>query len=282
MKKATLPDLIVIGAPKSATTSLHYYLGLHPQIFMSREKELDFFIVEGSWNRGIEWYRSNFDGSVEICGESSPKYSNFLLYAGVAERMRRILPAARLIYVVRDPIERMISQYVHTIAEGLETRPLSEALSNPDKENSYIGFSKYYMQLSEYLQYYPASAIFIVDSCELLNDRAGALKRIFQFLGVDENFHSSEFNILLNTSAEKRRKTGLALSIKENMEKEFFKRFPLEWRRKIGKLVYYPLSKKMEKPSLDDETLEKIKDRLRDDVEKFRKFTGNDFEHWDI
>lgn len=61
MKRAQLPNLIIIGAQKSATTSLHYYLNLHPQIAMSREKELDFFIEEHNWHKGTEWYESQFD-----------------------------------------------------------------------------------------------------------------------------------------------------------------------------------------------------------------------------
>jgi hypothetical protein len=59
----TLPNLIIIGAMKGGTTSLHYYLNLHPQIWMSREKELYFFVSERNWNKGIEWYKSNFTGN---------------------------------------------------------------------------------------------------------------------------------------------------------------------------------------------------------------------------
>jgi hypothetical protein len=67
-----LPNLIIIGAMKCATTSLHYYLNLHPEILMSEEKQLDFFISELNWNKGIEWYESNFTDKAKIYGETSP------------------------------------------------------------------------------------------------------------------------------------------------------------------------------------------------------------------
>jgi hypothetical protein len=76
-----LPNFIVIGAAKRGTTSLHYYLSLHPEIFMSRVKEARFFGDErdsiGRWNRGLDWYNSLFQTTLPICGESSPAYTTW-------------------------------------------------------------------------------------------------------------------------------------------------------------------------------------------------------------
>lgn len=119
-KDDMLPNLIVIGAHKCATTSLHYYLGLHPQISMSREKELNFFIKERNWYKGIEWYKSNFTTKAMIYGESSPNYTNYPFFMGVPERMCSVVPEAKLIYIVRDPIDRVISHYVHNYANSHE------------------------------------------------------------------------------------------------------------------------------------------------------------------
>ena len=89
-----LPNLIVIGAAKCGTTSLHEYLDAHPEIAMSREKELYFFIEEKNWNKGLAWYESNFDPHARVRGESSPGYTVFPLYQGVPERMAAIVPNA--------------------------------------------------------------------------------------------------------------------------------------------------------------------------------------------
>ena len=108
-----LPNLIVIGAAKCGTTSLHAYLDEHPEIAMSREKELHFFVDRKNWGRGIEWYEAQFDASAPVRGESSPGYSAYPLYEGVAERMARVVPDAKLVYLVRDPVERVVSHYTH-------------------------------------------------------------------------------------------------------------------------------------------------------------------------
>src|SRR3712207_3099155 len=105
---------------KCATTSLHYYLNLHPQISMSEKKELDFFVREKHWDKGVEWYKSNFHGNGEtkIYGEASPNYTLHPIFSGVPERMYSVVPEAKLIYVVRDPIDRMISHYIHEYTKG--------------------------------------------------------------------------------------------------------------------------------------------------------------------
>ncbi len=72
-----LPNLIVIGAQKCGTTSLHDYLGRHPEIRMSAEKELNFFQLERNWHRGVHWYEKQFPGGTAIRGETSPGYTYF-------------------------------------------------------------------------------------------------------------------------------------------------------------------------------------------------------------
>ncbi len=84
-----LPNLIVIGGLKCGTTSLHHYLNLHPEIGMSRPKELNFFVEELNWELGADWYRGHFPADVAVRGETSPHYTNRPRFEGVAERMRR-------------------------------------------------------------------------------------------------------------------------------------------------------------------------------------------------
>src|SRR5437016_1007207 len=109
-----MPSFIVIGAQKAGTTSLDSYLRTHPQVAMSSVKETNFFVEERAWGKGRRWYEGLFDaaGTATAVGEASPTYSMFPLFAGVPERMARLLPEARLIYLVRDPIERIRSAYI--------------------------------------------------------------------------------------------------------------------------------------------------------------------------
>ena len=88
-RHAALPNLIIIGGLKCGTTSIHHYLGLHPEINMSKPKELNFFVTELNWDLGLDWYRGRFDDRFEVRGESSPHYTNLPYFTGVPERIHR-------------------------------------------------------------------------------------------------------------------------------------------------------------------------------------------------
>jgi co-chaperonin GroES (HSP10) len=169
-RRGALPNLVVIGGLKCGTTSLHHYLNLHPQIAMSRPKELNFFVAELNWDLGGEWYASHFDPAAPVRGETSPHYTNLPRFDGVAERMRAVLGTrARLIYLVRHPIDRMLSHYLHNVGGGYEERPLDEALD--DVESAYLARSCYAMQLEPYLAELGHERIAIVTREELKSVR---------------------------------------------------------------------------------------------------------------
>ena len=127
-----LPNLVIIGAMKCGTTSLHYYLDQHPDISMSAKKETNFFTPRG-FDKGVEWYEQQFTGGTRICGEASPNYSYFDRFPGVPERMHSVIPEPRIIYMVRNPIRRILSQYVHECSAGRETKSLGDAVHTASK-----------------------------------------------------------------------------------------------------------------------------------------------------
>lgn len=198
-----LPDLIVIGAQKCGTTSLHHYLAAHPEISMSRPKELDYFVAEHNWGRGRAWYESHFECDTVIRGESSPSYTNFPEYRGVAERMARLVPNAKLVYLVGDPIRRIVSHYIHHYAVGGTRLPIDEAVGDPE-DSVFVAHSLYHRQLARYLRVFPASSILAVAQEDLLEDRRATLARVFGFLGVSASFTSPAFERLHHRSAPKR------------------------------------------------------------------------------
>src|SRR5918992_1234170 len=117
-----LPNFLIIGAAKAGTTSLWAYLREHPQVFMAEPKELHFFVAASNWKRGLGWYESHFDrakGSVAV-GEACGAYSRFPTHRGVPARIAGVVPDARLIYLVRHPIDRMVSNYVLNVRLGVE------------------------------------------------------------------------------------------------------------------------------------------------------------------
>jgi hypothetical protein len=280
-----LPNLIIIGGMKCGTTSLHYYLGLHPEISMSRQKEVNFFIREANWDRGIGWYESHFTGEAKVYGESSPQYTNYPFYGGVPERMASVVPQAKLIYMVRDPVERIVSHYVHNRADGRERRPISEVVGDPN--GSYLRRSKYYMQLSQYLNCFPERNIMVVTQEELHARRAETLRSLFQFLEVDATFHSEAFSRMRNTAADKHRKSSLGEFVARAGASKIAGVLPEVLVRKTSYILFSsklrrfsPLSEKVEKPVLDEYLREKLCEQLREDADRLRAFTGRRFEDW--
>ena len=215
-----LPNLVVIGAMKAGTSALHRYLGMHPQIAMSTPKELNFFFGQrpasgerawagqeateegrngsaGNWYRGREWYARHWPAASDVRGESSPGYTS-PSFPEVASRMAGVIPSTRLVFVVRDPIDRAVSQYRHHQSDGSEVRPLEEALLDP--RSQYLSRGCYYERLMPFLQRFGRRQIAIAAHEELLVDRRATLRRLFGWLGVDGDFWSSDLGHELHWS----------------------------------------------------------------------------------
>jgi hypothetical protein len=277
-RDGTLPNLIIIGAMKGGTTSLHYYLSLHPQISMSREKELNFFVRECNWDKGVEWYKSNFTGRAQVYGEASPLYTNYPTFRGVPERMHSVVPQAKLIYILRDPVERLVSHYAHYYAEGRETRPIAEALA--DFSCPYICRSQYAMQLELYLEYYPPSSILIITQEDLLRRRRATLREVFRFLNVDDSFHSLRFAITKHKTRDKRRlsRTGELLTRMPGLVT--LKRLAPDVHWHLERWLCFPFSHKVERPVLGEPLRQALIDYLRGDVNRLRAYSGRDYGDW--
>jgi hypothetical protein len=280
---ATLPNLIVIGAMKAGTTSLHYYLGLHPEISMSRVKEPNFFVDELGWKRGFDWYASQFS-ALPVRGESSTSYTKAPRYAGVPERMHGVVPDARLVYVVRDPIARIVSHYVHEFAAGREHRPISEALA-PEavRDSAYLTFSSYAMQLERYLGWYDESRVLVVESEALRDRRRETLAAVFSFAGADAGFWCPEYDAELGVAEERVRRSATAyalLAISKRVPGPVRSALP-SWARPV-KAYAARSARPIGRPELDTRIRDGLADLLADDVERLRALTGRKLERWTV
>lgn len=281
-KEGVLPNLIIMGAQKCGTTSLHYYLSLHPDISMSHEKELNFFIPEMNWPRGVDWYKAQFRGAADIRGEASPNYTMYPLVSGVPERMHAVVPEAKLIYIVRHPLERIISHYMQAYATGFENRSLSEALADFTGANRYVCRSQYYMQLTQFLPFFPRSRILLLTAEELLSHRRDTLKRVFRFLHVDDTLDSAKFDNVRHKSDERRCKTKAGLWLSHLIESFGLQRLSPDLAWQLDRLLCLPFSHPMERPSLDGQLRQELTAYLKEDVDRLKAFAGHSFEVWAI
>jgi hypothetical protein len=176
------PDFIVIGAMKSATTTLHEQLARQPGLFMSRPKEPNFFSDDAIYANGLDWYASLFRDArdEELCGESSTHYTKLPTYPRTVERMKRALPDVKLIYVMRHPIDRLISHYVHELTTGNLSANLSEAI---DEMPELVDYGRYSMQLMPYLDAFGAENVLPIFFRRLVFHPQEEFERIGRFIG---------------------------------------------------------------------------------------------------
>jgi hypothetical protein len=286
-----LPTFIIIGAAKAGTTSLHYYLDLHPEIQMSAVKETHFFAgppngqpYELGQIESLEAYEELFDPAVPVRGEASPSYANDPIRAGVPARIKELVPEAKIIYLVRDPVARTVSHYRHRVSVSGERRSLREVLDTCP-EPSQLGetcMSLYASQLESYLRCFPPESILVVDQADLLADRDAVLRDVFAFLSVDATFTSRHFSAEKLKSSDRRtypsgynRFVRLAVAPTVRWVPPHIRH---STRRKVERYLFPPLAE----PALDEDMRAKLEQLYGDEVERLRALTGKDFATWSI
>lgn len=191
----TLPNFLIIGAQRSGTTSLARYLETHPEVFMASEKEVHFFDRHRS--EGINWYRKQFSSaSLPAIGEATPEY---MYETGIPTEMAKVVPRARLIATLRNPVDRAYSEYWFVRGRGYESLSFADAVAaEPDRlaqgashergRYAYLDRGRYFTQLTRVLAHYPRSQLRLVLFEEFRADPVGACRSICRFLEVDDGF----------------------------------------------------------------------------------------------
>jgi hypothetical protein len=197
-----LPDAVIIGAQKCGTSSLHMYLTQHPGVIAPLRKEVHYFDV--NFGRGESWYRAHFGraGEPGLNFDASPYY---LFHPLVAERMHALLPRAKLVVLLRDPVRRAYSQYWHERDKGREPLAFEDALkaepervdeahrrlanfeisaSREHQIHSYVSRGRYAEQLERWLALYPREQLLVLRFEDLVKDPLAALNRTLAYLAL--------------------------------------------------------------------------------------------------
>ncbi len=207
-----LPDFVVIGAQKAGTTSLYAYLSTHPDIIPAAQKEIHYFDLH--YGEGERWYRAMFPtrrhvararngGRRIVTGEASPYY---LFHPLAAQRAVRTLPDARLVVLLRNPVDRAWSHYRHEVRAGREQLSFADALAaEPDRlagaeaalraglanaatlahrTSSYIARGRYAQQLRRWLDHYPRESLLVLQAEELFEQPVREFGHVVEHLGV--------------------------------------------------------------------------------------------------
>ena len=195
-----LPNFLVVGAQKAGTTSLHHYMKGHPDICLPDQKETKFFGLEEKYRKGIEFYQHKYfsecDGRPAV-GEIDPEYMYFV---EAYERIKSHLDMKRLklLFVLRNPIERAFSHYLMTYRRGLEPLPFDEAIDaeaervvKSEDDNlhySYVARGFYLEQILRFHESVCKERMHFILSEDLKQNPEGVLENLFRFLEVDTGY----------------------------------------------------------------------------------------------
>jgi hypothetical protein len=199
-----LPDFLILGAQKAGTTALYAYLRRHPAITGPSWKEVSYF--DRHYARGPSWYRGNFPNLLrargELVGEASPSY---LFHPLAPQRGKELLPEARLVALVRNPVDRALSHYNHEVALGREQLSFEDALAAEEDRlqgedarlradpryfsrewwsHTYKARGRYAEQLEHWLEVFPREQLLVLPSEDLLGEPERAHAQVLEFLGA--------------------------------------------------------------------------------------------------
>ena len=278
------PDFLVIGAEKAGTTTLHDLLDHHPDISMSDPKEPSFFCQPALYAKGWDWYRGFFANATgRVIGEASPAYSMDADFPGTADRIARDLPNAKLIYIVRDPVERLESAWMWYRAHGrhkLGQRAFPPLDRSVHEVPGLIDASRYWHQLSLYRAHFAEEQILVLFLEDMRRDPVVTLGQAFDFVGVDPTAPIEEPHHVANESAGQRMDTDFVSRLRTVGPLEALRqRSPAVVRRAAASILKRKITGR---PSWDPRTLGWVQDQLRDDAADLLRHAGKAADFWSL
>jgi len=271
-----LPNTLIIGAMKCGTTSLCKYLRAHPDIYLPKRAEIEFF-SERFLTDDLRVYESIFNSHEKVVVDNSPGYSMVHMYIGVAERIYSTLPNAKIIYLVRNPIDRLHSHYMHNFLLGKEKENFNFYEKGDLKKSHYIFTSRYFSQLCEYLKFFKSDQIQLIQSEELRDNRKKTIEELFKFLKVDSEFWHKDYEIAYHQTSKKGKKNILGKIIYKLRLSKTLKPYIPQLIERIFKKIS---EQRCFIPDFPREVKERIIDYLEEDIMQIESYTGWDLSHW--
>jgi hypothetical protein len=295
-----MPDFLVIGAARAGTTALHSYLRQHPRVFMPALKEPNFFAFEGARlavkGPGADFinnsvtrtadYRALFAPAApdQVCGEASPLY---LWSPDAPAAIRRHVPHARLVAILRNPVEQAYSHFLYATKYTIEpVADFTEALSLEEERLAagwqplfgYSRFPRYGEQLARYFDLFPPDQILVRTYEEFLADPARLVAEIFAHIGVDPSF-CPDMSEKLNAGGRPKNQALQDFLMKPNpITRAIGYVVPQEARLKIrDRLARLNLRTDERMPAAARRILV---ERLDGDIRALERLLGRDFSAW--
>lgn len=297
-----LPNFLVVGSAKSGTSTLYYQLLEHPEIYLPKErKELRFFSqmsdIKGPWGdhlntqitKTFEDYAAFFSDvrNEKVIGEVSPDYLYF--YDKSIKNIQKYLSdTTKIVMILRNPIERAYSNYMHFHLDGREDLSFEDACKDEEKRQalswewaySYKNIGLYYKQVKAYIDHFDKVKVYLFD--ELIEDNKALLKDLYGFLDVDVNFVPNILNERYNASGVPKNKilhlllneSSNRMNVIRNMLKSLL---PEKSRQDIKR---YLMNRNLKKTEMRQETRTELADFYRQDVLMLQDLLQRDLSFW--
>ena len=284
-------DFFIVGAPKAGTTSLYHYLNEHPQIEMSLQKEPDYFSDKAIQSQGLYYSKNRIDTEEKynglfntqkkdvIFGEGSVSY---LFYPTVAQDIKAYNPIAKIIIMLRNPIDRAFSHYLMDYRLGLVSDSFEDIINKKSRDKNahlfyqqYIKVGEYATQLKRYFDIFDKENILLVDYEDFKSDVTGTVNSVYSFLNVSTEF-SADVNNKHNTFTMPKNKLIRFMYSFVVIRKSISFIFP----KNILKTIRFSLFKKDKKPKLLEETSNQLKHYFSNNVRLLESIIGKDYSKW--
>lgn len=274
-----LPSFIICGAPKAGTTSIYNYLNQHPEVCMSIPKETGFFFE--NYEKGIEWFSEtyfNHSNDQKAIGEAS---AGNMLHKNVAERIYSHIPEAKIIMILRDPVDRLFSHFNFDI--GIGHLPPNSSFSTfiCNEENNWrqimLDLGMYYKQIKRYMHFFPTDQIKIYFYEELKEKPEWLIRDLYQFIGVDISFKPNlirQHNVTIYPSPIYKILYPLWHFLKKTSSASLLK-LTYKYREKLRKEIFK--GKKQDLIVKDKEYLSTI---YSESNKKLSQLLNKDLSHW--
>ena len=286
------PNFFIVGAPKAGTTSLYYYLQRHPEVFMSSIKEPNFFSYDETVRQNLyhkekgvgtmEEYLKLFasaNGRHKAVGEASVSY---LFYPSVPGKIKEMVPDAKIIMSLRNPVDRAFSHYYMEHKLGYVNTPMEDILYKKSNHRNaslwyqqYIELGLYTEQVKRYLDVFGKDNVRIFIYDELSENIEGMILNVFDFLGIDKT-HIPELEGKYNTYSTPRNSFFHAIYAQKNLRTLARKIIPAE---KVESVKKFFLTRK-KKPSKHDDTVTRMIEIYKPDIMKLEKLLNKNLSHW--
>ena len=266
-RRGPLPNFFIIGAMRSGTTALARYVGAHPGVFMAPEKEVHFF--DRHHDRGLEWYRSRFAGhqGQPAVGEATQTY---LFMPDVPARIAAVVPDAKLIAILRNPVDRAYSHFWMNRGLRTESRSPEEALTAEPGAPvffPYLDRGRYLPQLQRVCEHFPRDALHVLLFEDLLARPEETFGAVCSFLGVDPAVRPENLGRQINKN----------VAFRSIRVRDFARKLPAPLGKVIGRLNGKPFSY----PKIDPALRRELAARFTEDNAQLAAWLGRDLSIWD-